>query len=747
MFTGLAALAVIALVIALSLFRPAADIPGEIGDTAATFVGSTQCRDCHQTEFERWAGSDHDKAMDVATEETVLGDFNDATFTHRGITSRFYRRDGGFFVFTEGSGGKMEEFEITHVFGHDPLQQYLVPFPGGRLQVLSLTWDAERARWYRQYPDQDIPPDDWLHWTRGGQNWNSMCAECHSTNLQKGYDPETDSYETTWSDIDVGCEACHGPGSQHVAWARISPMTRPTLREAGLTVTTSSISPQRMVELCAPCHSLRAELGDYDHTETELLNQMLPSLIEEGLYHADGQILGEVYVYGSFLQSEMYAREVSCPDCHDSHSLELHHEGNELCLQCHQPEDYDTRDHHFHKKIHQGKESDGAKCVKCHMVEQPFMVVDWRADHSFRVPRPDLSSEIGTPNACTQSGCHDHKPLQWSLEAYDKWYGQAREPHFGTAFAGARAGDPATQAELARLAGSPLQASIVRATALELLARTPGAGSRQALRSALDADEPLLRRTAAAFAELNSAADVERLAPLLSDPVKAVRMAAVAQIAPVPRDLLTPYQRKAFEAALVEYRESMTYELDFPSSSYNLGNLEAAMGDPAAAERYYRAALRIDDRFIPARSNLAILLSGQGRNREAESLLRDTLRDFPEHAGTMDSLGLLLVEMGQEEEAADWLARGAELRPWDARTRYNLGLLLQRLGRLDEADLALRHALEIEPDRLDYLHAYADHLLRRGRRSEALTLAERLIELYPDEPTGHQIKAAMENPR
>jgi tetratricopeptide (TPR) repeat protein len=740
---GLAALAAIVLTIPLSLLRPAANAPREIGDVDAAFVGSAQCRDCHEIEFERWIGSDHDKAMDVATEETVLGDFDDATFSYRGVTSRFYRRDDGFFVFTEGPGGEMAEFEITHVFGHEPLQQYLVPFPGGRLQTLSITWDAEQGRWYRQYPDQDIPADDWLHWTRGGQNWNSMCAECHSTNLRKGYDPETDSYETTWSDIDVGCEACHGPGSRHVAWARISPMARPALPELGLTVTTSRISPRRMVELCAPCHSRRAELGDYDHTETELLDQMLPSLIAEGLYHSDGQILDEVYVYGSFLQSKMYAREVSCPDCHDSHSLELHREGNELCLQCHQPEVYDTRDHHFHKKIHEGQESGGAKCVKCHMVEQPYMVIDWRADHSFRVPRPDLSAEIGTPNGCTQSGCHDDKPLQWSLDAYHKWYGEARKPHFGTSFAAARDGDPAAQAELTRLAGSELQPPIVRATALELLARALRPQGTAALRAALGSDEPLLRRTAAEHLPLVSTEDVEHIAPLLSDPVKAVRMAAVMQLARVPRDRLKPYQQEAFAAALAEYRESMTYEMDFAGSSYNLGNLEAALGNPAAAEGYYRAALQVDDLFSPAKSNLAVLLSGQGRNREAETLLREIVRDYPEDGRAMYSLGLLLVEMGHAGEAVDWLGRSAELLPGDARIRYNLGLLLQQMGRLDEAEIALRRAVEIEPDGLDYLHAYADHLFRRGRRAEALSLAERLIELYPEQPIGHQLKAAI----
>jgi tetratricopeptide (TPR) repeat protein len=378
------------------------------------------------------------------------------------------------------------------------------------------------------------------------------------------------------------------------------------------------------------------------------------------------------------------------------------------------------------------------------MVEKPYMVIDWRADHSIRVPRPDLTAQIGTPNACTQSGCHADKPLQWSLDAYKKWYGEARKPHFGTTFAAARANDPNARPELMRLAESDLVAPIVRATALELLAGIPGEESVEVIRSAVGSDEPLERRTAAVLVPLTSEQDVELLAPLLSDPVKAVRMAAVSRLAPVPRDRLESYQQAAFDSALAEYREAMAYTLDFASSAYNLGNLEANLGNPAKAEKYFRDAIAIDDLFSPAELNLAILLSRQGRNEEAEALLRDILRSYPDHTDALYSLGLLLVELGRPEEGVEKLARVTEVDPDNPRARYNLGLLLQQLGRLDEAEVQLRRALEIEPDGLQYMHAYADHLYRRGRYDEALTIAERMIDLYPDQPVGHQLKAAIE---
>jgi hypothetical protein len=246
-------------------------------ETGVGFVGREACRPCHEAAFSSWQGSDHDLAMDLATANTVLGDFDDAVFLSKGITSSFFKRDGRFFVETQGPDGEMADFEITHTFGHEPLQQYLVPFPGGRLQCLSIAWDSDRGGWFDLYPDQEIPPDDWLHWTRAAQNWNGMCAECHSTNLQKNFDAASNTYTTTWSEIDVSCEACHGPGSDHVEWAEIQPMARPAIDDYGLVLRTGDISSQEQVELCAPCHARRSELGDWDHSTPALLHSHLPS--------------------------------------------------------------------------------------------------------------------------------------------------------------------------------------------------------------------------------------------------------------------------------------------------------------------------------------------------------------------------------------------------------------------------------------------------------------------------------------
>jgi len=745
---GLFASAVIVLSVPVYVFKEyqvrRSRQPADTG--AATFVGRANCIECHRAAYENWLGSDHDLSMDVANDITVLGDFDDARFESDEITARFYKKNDRFYVYTEGPGGVPGEFEIAYVFGVEPLQQFLIPFPGGRLQSLTIAWDTRRGEWFYLYPGQEIPPDDWLHWTRPAQNWNGMCAECHSTNLIKNYDAKTKTFNTIWSEIDVSCEACHGPGSRHVRWAQLPPMARPEVDNYDLVIRTGDITSREQVELCAPCHSRRTELGDYDHSSANLLDDMVPSVLEESLYYADGQIEDEVYVYGSFVQSKMFRNDVRCSDCHDVHSLRLKAEGNDLCLQCHQAEAYDSYDHHFHKKEHEGKPSDGHLCVKCHMPERPYMVIDWRADHSIRVPRPDLSAAIGTPNACNQAGCHDDKSIAWSVEHYRDWYGRAGKPHYGSILAAGRERKPEAHDLLIRLAGDELNPAIVRATALSLLVAYPGDNTDAAFNKALADEETLVRYTALLNLNPSSAERlVEQAAPLLFDPVLGVRTQAAAQLAGIPDRLLKPYQQRALAQALSEYVEAMEYSLDFAFAGHNLGNLYSKLNQPQKAADFYGVAIEIDDLFYPAKVNLAMLYNSQGQNDEAERLLREVLDAYPEQYEVAYSLALLLVELNRPGEAVTFLQRAADGMPERSRVFYNLGLLRARLGQAPEAEAALLHAVDLEPDNLDYLYALADTYIKRGYLSKALFIADRMIAADPDNPAVRDIKQYIEN--
>jgi tetratricopeptide (TPR) repeat protein len=717
----------------------------------ATFAGSKKCMDCHRAEYDLWQNSHHDRAMAVAGGTTVLGDFNNAVVEFHGVSSRFHRKDKRFFVYTQGPDGKMGEFEITHTFGWYPLQQYLVPFPGGRLQCLPIAWDVNKKKWYHLYPDTPIDPKDWLYWTNAGQNWNGMCAECHSTNLKKNYDIESNSYNTTWSEIDVSCETCHGPGSRHVQWAELPDMARPQNVDYELAVQTREMDSRAQVELCAPCHARRAILGDYTHAEPDLLDSLLPSLLTPELYFADGQILEEVYVYGSFTQSKMYSRNVRCSDCHDVHSIKRVREGNALCLQCHRAGVYDTKAHHFHKKEGERGEpikaadgqvlfevGSGAQCVQCHMPERPYMVIDYRADHSLRIPRPDLSIKLGTPNACNR--CHVDKTNQWSDEYITRWYGPARRAHYGTILAEGREGSADAHKDLIRLASDPLYPVIVRSTALSLLEAYPGKETSRAYELALMDDEALNRRTAVDHVNVTDPKrQTELLASMLYDPVKAVRTEAARRMTEVSDPALDRNQKMVFEACLEEYRKSMEYSADFAFGRYNLANLYVALKQPEKAVESYKAAIKIDNLFYPAKVNLAMLYNQMGKNSEAETLLREVTTLHPEMYEAHYSLGLLLAEEQKYAEAANYLKQAARGMPGRARIHYNLGLLLQHLKQDSDAEASLLKAQELAPDNLDYLYALADFYIKRKKLQKAKRIAKEMVARHPNQRIGHDI--------
>ena len=713
------------------------------GQSGVAYVDEATCAGCHAAEHEAWSGSHHDLAMQEATADTVLGDFDGATFTHFGVTSRFFSRDGRFFVNTEGPDGRLADFELAYTFGVEPLQQYLAPFPGGYLQSLTIAWDTERGAWFHLYPDQEIAPDDPLHWTGRYQRWNVMCAECHSTHLRPDYDVETDTYRTTWAAIDVGCQACHGPGAAHVEWARAVSDEGAPMAAAGLLVDLSSGGPEAELRACARCHSRRRRLTEVDGHARPFLDDFRPAILDEGLYYPDGQIQDEVYVWGSFVQSRMHAAGVRCSDCHDPHRLRLRADGDAVCLQCHRetpverfpsltPGRYDTTEHHFHPP-----ESAGARCVSCHMPARTYMQVDPRRDHGFRIPRPDLSVSLGMPNACT--GCHEDRTDEWAAGRSAEWWGTPSEPHFAAAFAAARAGARDAEGGLLVVAGGEALPAIVRATALEGL-RAYGSEALRTIEAGLADPDPLVRASAAGGLDrLPPRRRAAALAPLLADPVRVVRIAAARALAGVPRTALTAAQRSAFEAARTELVDAQMAAADQPAAHLDLGVLAAAEDRAEDAEAAYRTALRLDPFFLPARFNLATLLNRQGRNAEAEPVLREGIDRVPDAGELHYSLGLLLAEEQRLDEAAGSLGQAAALIPDRVRVAYNHGLALETLGRLAAAEDAFLEANRRDAEDADVLLALARILLRQGELDRAQDYARQLIAADPGSPAAQRM--------
>lgn len=749
--------------------------------TQAQYVGQKSCLACHQDQAQKFAGSHHDLAMQPATQESVLGNFDDAQIEHHGVVSKFFRRDDRFFVNTEGPDGNLADFEVKYVFGLEPLQQYMVEFPAEgqaekpgelpRVQVLRLCWNTIESSWfYLPPPDvsEKLAPSDDLHWTGIAQRWNNMCAECHSTNYQKNFvlpshasgntpRPAVTSatqgqYRSTFSEIDVSCEACHGPGSVHVELA--DKWFPGWSRQRGYGLANLKATAENQIQACAPCHSRRNVVrGDfqagnnfYDHYSNQLLTA--------GIYYPDGQILDEDYVHGSFLQSKMYHKGIKCSDCHDPHTARLKEVGNRVCTSCHQhpTAKYDSVGHHFHKPG-----SEGAQCVNCHMPSTTYMAVDARRDHSFRIPRPDLSTALSTPNACT--GCHleksnvaseKHEQLtlyqdwmqaarngdeevqaeleranRWCDEACEKWYGadRRRDEHFGIAIAAGQSGAANAKDLLVKLLNrrGPEAPAIARATALQVLRDVdPIVAAEQAERGLAD-EHPLVRTSAASavVGDPSQTKSVSLLEDLLSDPIRSVRTEAARNLLEFPANLWSNSSGAAFRKALNELVEGLQYSNDRSGAHLALGILAEQQGRDRQAIEHYEAAIQVEPSVTGPRTNLAAVLERNAAGKSAG-------------ASGEDPIAKRVSQLRQEELLL--LARDVELLPDASPIRYRYGLALYLDGQPEAAVEQLVAAADLDPDLPDYAQAVALLYESMMRWDEALRWAKRAVEVSDGAP-------------
>lgn len=687
------------------------------------FLGDDTCISCHQEQFKDWKGSHHDKAMQIATGSTILGDFNNTVFKSQGITSKFFQKDGEFYVNTEGRDGKYHDFKIEYTFGVEPLQQYIVKFPDGHYQCLRTAWDTQKNKWFDLYPDFKVVHSEWLHWSRGGLNWNNMCADCHSTNVRKNYNLETHSYDTKYALINVSCEACHGPGKAHVE--RVNELGD-AYKPGGTLKMTLGTHPKDLVDQCARCHVRREQISEYYNFEGTFLDHYFPQLIANNLYHPDGQILDEVYVYGSFLQSKMYQNNVTCTDCHNPHSLKLRFEGNLLCAQCHEPKTYDVPSHHFHNE-----NSEGSKCINCHMTGKVYMGNDYRRDHSFRIPRPDLSLKYGTPNACTQ--CHTDKDDAWAWENYKKTHGTPKTKHFSELLAPALTGNPHGFEKLLELSKDTIYPEIARASAVRAMGNYVTQESIDELLGFLNDESPLVRgATVDAFNDLNTTDYVNSFLPLLKDKKRSVRVKAFLALAPLNEMQIPEEYKNFYRKVEKEFNAHFKVTADFSGGRAKKAAFYLKKGDVANAIKWYEKALEIDGLNNMIRTNLANLYYRNGDMANAEAAFKTIIAQEPEFAQTYYSYALLLAELNRTEDAIKQMLLAIKHMPENVRFYYNLSLLYDKANNLKKAEEIAVKGLKLAPNNESLLYALAYIYQKKGEISKAKNIASRLVELFPN---------------
>lgn len=689
-----------------------------------TFVGGESCKSCHETEYELWKGSHHDQAMKIADSISILANFNNTSFTHKGVTSKFYKKNGDFYVNTQGKDGKYHDYKIVYTFGFTPLQQYIVQFPNGAYQCLLTAWDSVKNKWFHLQPKLDIHHEEWMNWTGGSQNWNTMCADCHSTNLHKNYSDEDRSYKTTFSEINVNCEACHGPSSEHVKYyEQENPKGTPpkSHMETGM-------DSKELVQKCARCHSRRSQTTAYYNYEGHFFDHYEQQLLTDPTYFLDGQIRDEDYVYASFVQSKMYSLGISCRDCHDVHSMQLKKQGNDLCLTCHVPTLYDTPEHHYHKQ-----NTEASQCINCHMTGRIYMGNDFRRDHSFRIPRPDQSEKYDTPNAC--NGCHDDKSAKWAADFIKEKYGEERADHFSDHLL---KGYFENKEGFHEVISNPTYPEIARATAVnQLMNQNISQDDVTKLVKYLNDDSAWVRTETVRAIEKTGLSNYDAsIQPLLKDSIRMVRIATARYFNMKNADMSADAN---YPKANKEFIDRMNLNLDFASGQHQKALYYQAKNNTEDAIKCYEKALQIDNFYNMSRMNLALLYYQNGAKEKSEILYKKVVEQEPNFALSYYMLGLMYNELGDAEKSLEYLKLASEKEPATVNSFYNYTLKLQENKNFKEAEKTINRGLKTFPnnDRLLYIKTIG--LVNSNQLEKAYQTATLLNTNYPNNPNYQQL--------
>lgn len=632
----------------------------------ADFAGSAACAECHEAETTAWAGSDHAWALKVPDASSMLGDFNDASITNKNVTTRFTTRDGKYFIETEGADGKPQTFEVRYAVGHRPLQQYLVETEKGRLQVLDLAWDVTQKKWFHLYPDQDAPPGDGMHWTGSYKNWQARCATCHQTGFDKAFDFPTRTYKSHWAELTVGCESCHGPGKAHIAWAE-----NPTGANPYASLYLGPGNQAHELDVCGPCHARREAFSQVQPVAGATFHDNYAlALLTPDLYFPDGQQRDEVFILGSFLQSKMKAKGVTCSNCHEPHGGGLVAEGNAVCTQCHSPAgndsfpslrkaEFDTPEHHHHKEG-----SDAALCVNCHMPERSYMTIDPRRDHFFRRPDPLQSKAAGAPDVCT--GCHSDKTAEWAAEQIAQWKPAGdRNWQDRSAFIAFNGGDRSdkTVADLTRYALDKEHPAIVRATALNALGSAGSLNAADAEQLLQDAD-PLVRAAATgAVRQIDVQDRIGLLMPLLTDASRSVRQRSAVEIAGAGVAMLPETEDAAYRKGLQDFIDARMANADTPESHVALGGLALSRRQWDQAQQAFTTAVEMDPQMTSAWLVLAQLAEARGNAKGASDALTSGLAAAPRNVDLLLARGDLDARQQKFGDALGWYRRAQAADP------------------------------------------------------------------------------------
>lgn len=733
------------------------------------YIGSDTCQNCHQAEHKLWQQSDHHKAMQAPNANSVLGDFNNVEVEFHQIKTRFFKRENQYFVETTNKQGERQTFDVKYTFGFDPLQQYILDTGKGHMQAFNIAWDTRPKtqggqRWYHLQPDESITPDHPFFWQRHFQNWNSRCAECHTTGYEKNYQLETNSFATQFAETTVGCESCHGPAKTHQQQAQQGKFS--TNKGFSQALATPPVwgfaandpianlvgdSNTQYMQQCAACHSRRLPINnDTSVNQQDYHNQFSLDLVSVASYFDDGQIKDEVFVIGSFLQSKMAKAGVTCSNCHNPHSGKLKFEGNQVCSQCHSASTYDVPEHHHHRAESIGAQSGvkgdtqvGVQCVDCHMPNTTYMQVDPRRDHSFVIPNAKVSSTVGSPNACLD--CHKKQGLPWVNQQLKTLFKQTSNTNSQAAHLSQQHwsqlhlldGDKKVEFAQQKM---PTLPAIVSAKLLDIINQQPSQASITLALQQLSSNEPMIRRGAiAVLRQLSPDQAFQYLYPLLKDPIQSVKFDAAAVLASwlsqMPKHLLPD-----LSTVIEEYRTSLMVTSDFPTSQLTLAQIALALGDKKQAQQHFEQALTIAPNLPIAMLAFADFWRQTNNQEKEQALLEKAVQIHIDFSDVLHQYGLFWIRKKEYVKASEWLVKATQLADAQPYYAYVAATALDTISRTKHAVSLLLEANQRWPKQQNLLYSlalYAD----KTKNKNALKIA--MLDLPTLLPNNAQVKQWM----
>ena len=671
---------------------------------------SARCKACHSDIHHHWIKSDHAQANRLLDPQQDSLPFSNKSLNTGGEQWKFTTKDGKFIITTTDG-----DHTVDMVIGVDPLLQYLTKEDGGRWQSPNAAWDPYKKEWFDVFSGDQRTAADWGHWTGRGMTWNTQCAWCHMTDFKKNYNISTDTYNSHWKEMGIGCTQCHGDIASH-ADKKTGCLIDLAKHKKIITKT-----PERIYENCATCHSRRSEFDDnfkFGDKFGDHYNLQLPT--QPHLYYPDGQVLDEDYVWTSLRISNMGHKGVRCADCHDPHTakLKLPLKNNTLCLSCHgggtngriKGASIINLATHSHHPLG----SKGDSCVECHMPHTTYMGRDKRRDHSFHVPDPILTKELNIPNSCNK--CHNDKDADWAIKWTNQWYGdkmhtpeRKRQRARTRAIAAIYSGNPQSlQLMLNAYATEPnpyWQASLLQI--LQPWASHPDV--QKIARQATHHKQSIVRAAAAYLLEFSLDND-KWLKPMLQDPVKEVRIAAA-----------WAYRRNLANDSAIrkELLSSILFTADQPAGAMRMAQLAMDSNKLDEAEKWLKIVVQRDQSSAAAHEYYAILLSQMKRPKEALAQLKLAAKLAPKNARYPYLLALTYAELKQPKQTGEQLKRAVKLNPNYDRAWYNLGLHYASQNKLREAINALLQAEKVNPNSPDYPYARATIHMRLGENKLA----------------------------